>query len=162
MLWWETSIADEVLHNLSQMHKQGRKSLWYHHPAPYCPHPVISLKVESQIAYKIPDLGYSISTESGMLWCQDRHPLLLKYLTIFLPCMRNAPFEVVYWLGELLKAFISHLWATRRDFSLCWFSRCTQNARFGVPSQQGEWDNMLQWETSIAAEVFHILPWIYE
>ena len=59
----------------------------------------------------------SISTESGMLWCQDRHPLLLKYLTIFSPCMRNASFQVVYGLGELLKAFISHLWVTMCDFS---------------------------------------------
>ena len=34
---------------------------------------------------KIPDLGYSISTENGMLWCKARYPLLLKCSIIFLP-----------------------------------------------------------------------------
>ena len=35
------------------------------------------------------------------------------------------------------------------------------NARFWVPSQNGKWDGILQGETSIAAEVVHNFPQMY-
>ena len=43
-----------------------------------------------------------------------------------------------------------------------WLSNCTQNARFGVASEHGKWDAVLQVKTSIAAEGFHILPLMYK
>ena len=57
--------------------------------ASYCPHHVISVKVDSQIECKIPDLGNSISMGKGVIWCKERYPLLLKCSIIFLRCIRN-------------------------------------------------------------------------
>ena len=52
-----------------------------------------------------------------------------------------------------------------RYFNQEWLSICTQNIRFLVPSSHSrhrKWDGVLQGETSIAAEVVHNLPLMYE
>ena len=43
------------------MHKQGGKSLSHHLQAVYCQHHAISAVVDSQIARKMPELGYPLS-----------------------------------------------------------------------------------------------------
>ena len=47
-----------------------------------------STVVNSQIAQKIPDLGYPLSTESRMMCCNKRHPMLMECFYTFLLGMR--------------------------------------------------------------------------
>ena len=48
---------------------------------------VISIKVNSQIAHKMSDLGYTRSTENWVTYSNERHPLLLKWFKLFLRCI---------------------------------------------------------------------------
>ena len=48
----------------------------------------ISVKNNSQISCKMPDFMYPLCTENGMLYCTERHPLLMECFIIFLRCIR--------------------------------------------------------------------------
>jgi len=53
-------------------------TFWWHLQAPYVSNRIISVKIDSQIAYKMLDLGYPLRMGNGMLCYEQRHTLLLK------------------------------------------------------------------------------------
>ena len=75
----EICIAGEVFHTFIEciMTFGGDSGIFFE--APYGPHRVISAKVDSQIAYKMQDVGYPVFTDNGMMCCKEEYPLLLKY-----------------------------------------------------------------------------------
>ena len=94
---------------------------------------------------------YLLSMDNGMMYCKERHPLLLKCFITFLSCRRKM-------MGASDSIMIPSL-----CFILCHICpdqllNCLQNTSFGVPSQHGKWDAIPKWVTSIAAGVFHNLP----
>ncbi len=66
------------------LYTEGGMSLWQHLWAPYSSHGTIFVKVNSQIACKLPDLVCHISTGNGMLYYNERHSLLMKWSIPFL------------------------------------------------------------------------------
>ena len=51
---------------------------------------IFSTAVNSQLAYNIPDFGYTLSTVNGMIYCDGRHTLPMKCFKSFLRCMRGV------------------------------------------------------------------------
>ena len=51
-------------------------------------HVAISTKADSQIAHKMPDLGYPLSMANGMMSYNKRQRLLLEWFTTFLRCIQ--------------------------------------------------------------------------
>ena len=47
----------------------------------------ISAKIDSQIAYTMLDFGYPLRMGDGMVYCKERHPLLMKWVITFLRCI---------------------------------------------------------------------------
>ena len=91
----------------------------------------------AQVAHKMPDLGYPLSTANGMLYYKERQPLLLEYFITFLRCIRQIGGASEQHLPA---PYVSH----HVIFHQVQLSNGTQNARFGVPSQYGKWDAVLQ------------------
>ena len=60
------------------MYKEDEGKFWQHLCAPYGGHWVISAEIDPQIAHKIPDLGYPLCTEKGIMYCNNRYLLLLN------------------------------------------------------------------------------------
>ena len=48
---------------------------------------IFSTAVNSQLAYNIPDFGYTLSTANGMIHCDGRHSLPMKCFKSFLRCI---------------------------------------------------------------------------
>ena len=87
------SIADEVVHCLPLMYKVDIRSFWWHMASTYGSHSPVSTDVYySQIAHKMPNLGYCTLSTQEMGWCtyKKRQPLLLKFVVPFLRCIRKA------------------------------------------------------------------------
>ena len=87
----------------------------------------------------------------GVLYNKERQPLLLKWFITFLRCI----IKVGRASESICKApsYPCHAFSANVD---------SQNARFGIHSQQRKWDAVLQGDIVIAAEVFYNLPWMYE
>ena len=62
MLQGEIFIADEVVHILPCIYKADSGSFWHHILAPNESYSAIYVDVDSQIAHKMPDLGYPLGT----------------------------------------------------------------------------------------------------
>ena len=91
---------------------------------------------------------------NGMMYCKDMCQLLLRWSKRFFRCIRW-----IWWAsGSICKPLMGHtvLFLTEID---------SQNSHkmsdLGYPLSTSKWCDMLQGETSIAAEVYHIFPWIY-
>ena len=106
---------------------------------------------------------------NGMLCYGERHPLLLKCFITFLRCTRmlvgqasksicnplimihimslspRPPYDSHHVIISKIHSQIAH-----KMLDLVW-----------VPSQHGTWDDMMQWETSTAAKMVHVLPQMY-
>ena len=50
---------------------------------------IVSTKVDSQNAHKMPNFKYPLSTENGVSFYNERHPLLKRCFQPFLKCMRQ-------------------------------------------------------------------------
>ena len=64
-----------------------------------------------------------------------------------------------YMHEESVRSYWEHLsapyvWFILWHFCQHWLQNCTQNIRFGVRSQHGKWDDVLQWEMSITDGIF--------
>ena len=104
--------------------------------------------------------GHPLCIGNEMLWCKERHPLLLKCFKNFIICIQMIE-------QKFLIASTSPLWST-----LCVIS--TENnpqisckmseSELGYPFswRWREWDDVLQGETYITALVSHNLPEIYK
>ena len=66
--------------------------------------------------------------------------------------------DVWSWLEALLIASTSLLWSTPCHFCPKQLHNFMQNIIFQVPSQDRKYEDVLQWETSIAAQVSHNPP----
>ncbi len=57
-----------------------------------------SKAVDYQIAYKIPDVGYPLSTANEMPLCKEGHPLLMKCSITGIRCIKNmwGAFHSIY------------------------------------------------------------------
>ncbi len=151
MLYGETSIAAEVVHNLPIMYEEVERRFWTHLQAPYCPHHAISVMIDSHISHKMPHLGYPIVTGNGMLCYNERYTLLLKCFITYLSCIRKVRGACDNIHRPLMGHIVPFLWGR--------LSKCPQNTRFfWVPYQHGKQDTILQGDTSIATGVFHVLP----
>ena len=148
MLQGETSIVAWVFPELCYMYINDWMRFWQHLRAPHGSHQVISSEMGSQIAYKIPDFGYPLSTENDMFSCKERHLLLIGWFMTFLRCMRM--------IGGVSNSIYKTLMAHTMLFPQCWVSNYTQNTRFWVPSQHRKWGPVLQCETTITAGTLHI------
>ena len=110
-----------------------------------------STTVDSQIAHKILDLQYPLNTENGMLSYHSMHPLLMKCFKTFFRCIKPMVWASLFILLPLMGL-------TKTLFHQGWLSKCTQNAKFQIPSQHTQWQVILQWEASISYKVFQNLP----
>ena len=113
------------------MYKQGGKSFWQHHPAPYCAHHVISIKVDSQIACK--------NTRFGVQYQYGKWDAMVQgKISISAGVLHNLCFFVLDaggMLNALLIASLSPLGMVQILSFLLWLS--VQNTRFGVASLYG-------------------------
>ena len=78
-------------------------------PLTYGSYCAISANIDFKIAHKISDLGCALSMVNGMMCCNERHTLLLKYVITFLRYIRMVR-------RELLAASKSTLWSTWCQF----------------------------------------------
>ena len=89
-----------------------------------------STDVDSQIVHKMPDLGYPFRTTNGMLYCKKKQPWLLE-------CFKTVPRYIRQKGGASDSINQLHILSHCVIFCLGRLSNCTQNVRFGVPSQNG-------------------------
>ena len=83
------SIAAEVFCTLPYMYKEhGRNSCQYLQ-FPYWLYCIISIDVDPQIAHKIQDFWYPLSTCNEMMYWNEISPLLLERFIFFLRCVRK-------------------------------------------------------------------------
>ena len=87
-----------VFQKLPLMHDKDGKISWQHLRAPCGSYRAFLAKVYSQISHKIPGLEHPPSTGNGMIYCNERYRLLLKYSITFLWCMMKmvSTFEFIY------------------------------------------------------------------
>ena len=151
MLYGETSIADEVVHNFPIMYEEVERRFGTHLQAPYCPHHAISVMIDSHISHKMSHLGYPIITGNRMLCYNERYTLLLKFFITYLSCIKKVRGACDNIHRPLMGHIVPFLWGR--------LSKCPQNTRFfWIPYQHGKQDTMLQGDTPIATGVFHVLP----
>ena len=116
-----------------------------------CVNCAISVRIDSQIAFTMPDLGYPPRMGNWVICYEERQPLLLKWSFHFLRCtrIRRRASESIY--KPLIVDTVSFLlWSTLK-FHTIYLSD------FGVPYHRRRWDVVLHGETPIAAEVFDYL-----
>ena len=123
----ETSIATQVFRNLPWKHKKGGRSFSHYLEAPFCPHQVISARIDFQISCNMPNLGYPLSIGNGMLCCKKRHPLLLKCAIIFLRYIKSMRGGS----GSIYKPLLCQTVLFLSKLTLKFYI----NARFQIPSQ---------------------------
>ena len=103
VLQWETPIAYEMFQSLLYMYKADVRCSWQHLPATCGSHLVIFTEEDSQNVYIMPDFGYILSTANGMMYYEEKHPLLMKCFRTFLRCISQM--EAAYgsillpWMG---------------------------------------------------------------
>ena len=71
------------------MYHEDCKSFWHHLQANYGSHYTILVDVDSQIAHKIQDFWYPLSTCNEMMYWNEIYPLLLERFIFFLRCVRK-------------------------------------------------------------------------
>ena len=133
------------------MQKEDGRNCWQYQPATYGSHHAISHHGWLSNCTKILDFQSPLSTESGMMCYQERYPLLMKCSKTFIRCIKpmiRASLSIFLPLMALTKTFSTRLT----------LNKCTQNAKFQGPSQHRKLGVILQWETSIAYEVYQNLP----
>ncbi len=107
------------------------------------------IAVDSQIAHKLPNFGYPLSMENGMLHNKGRYPLLMKCFKPFLMCIRQAG-------GALVSICNTHV-CLNVSFSTAVTLKLHTKHQIAVPSQYGKLLTALKGDTSIAYEVFQNL-----
>ena len=102
------------------IYTEGGMSFWQHIWAPYSSHGTIFVKVNSQIACKLPDLVCPISTGNGMLYYNERHSLLMKWSISFLKCMR----QIGRTSGSIFELLIVHIMSYLQWLTLKLHTKC--------------------------------------
>ena len=81
---WDDKLQQELpidailIHKFPRMYMEGERNFKQHLQAPDVSNHVISVNVDSQIAYKMPDLGHLLSTGNGMINYNKSYPLMLS------------------------------------------------------------------------------------
>ena len=126
-------------------------------------------KVDSQNAHKMPNFKYPLSTENGVSFYNERHPLLMRCFQTFLKCMRQMR-------GASLCIFLPFMGLAELSFTKVgyqiaqntrWWVRPLSN-RMGCHSKRGDihclwsvselsWDTWHRWDELLVESVYQLL-----
>ena len=110
-----------------------------------------STKVDSQNAHKMRNFKYPLSTENGMFFYNERHPLLVRCFQTFLKCMRQmvgASLCILLPLMDLTDLYVPPRLTTKLH----------KIPDVGCALSVPKWLVVLKGGTSIAYEVFQSHP----
>ena len=142
-------IPAGVVPNIPLMYKVDGRIFWKHLIDMYGSPCAIFAEADSQIAHKMLDLEYPLSTWNGMICYNERHSLMLACSISFFFCIKK--------IGGFFGAFARLSLFTLCHFSWGWHVKCTWNTWFGLSTLYRKWDTIQWGETAIAAEVVHNL-----